>query len=39
MLEVQDLVMSSQVGRVRHLTVDNPPRNQVSVGILLDRGT
>jgi enoyl-CoA hydratase/carnithine racemase len=34
MLEVQDFVKSSQVGRVRHLTIDNPPRNQVSVGIL-----
>jgi len=34
MLEVQDFVTSSQVGRVRHLTVDNPPRNQVSVEML-----
>jgi hypothetical protein len=34
MLEVQESVKSSEIGRVRHLTVDHPPRNQISIGIL-----
>jgi enoyl-CoA hydratase/carnithine racemase len=34
MLQTEDVVESVQEGRVRHLTLNNPPRNQISVGIL-----
>jgi len=32
--KAQDVITSEQVGRVRHLTIDHPPRNQVSTEIL-----
>lgn len=34
MPQAQTLITSKQVGRVRHLTIDHPPRNQISTGLL-----
>jgi enoyl-CoA hydratase/carnithine racemase len=34
MRQTEDVLESVQEGRVRHMTLNNPPRNQISVGIL-----